>query len=312
MNGIDSYLDWAVLRSVVLDSEFDQVMALSRAERDFQLSPSLLAKDAVAVLENTVCETQAAQCDPNITALTDISYGPRPRQKLDVYHPAGNSNSPAPAIVFLHGGFWQEGDKAGSGFAAASFVAQGWASVAVGYSLTPEVSLTALTSEIDDALQHIADHAGAWGIDPDRLVLVGHSAGAHLAATVMCDLLGSGAQNLISGAILISGVFELAPIAQSYVNALAHITEDEVHLLSPLRHAPLAKIPVHILIGADEPDAFQIQSMVLRDRWQKLLPELTFHSAQNRDHFDVLEELCDPLSATRQAISRMIVNDAKN
>ena len=104
----------------------------------------------------------------------------------------------------------------------------------------------------------------------------------------------------------ISGVFELAPIAASYINDLARMSEAEVDLLSPLHKLPASGIPVHVLIGADEPEAFQIQSKVLRDEWSRHLPKLSYCKAAGRDHFDVLEELATPTSATVRAIQDMV------
>ncbi|MCX7558747.1 alpha/beta hydrolase [Sulfitobacter sp. F26204] len=288
-----------------MDARFEQMMAIPRAERDFQLSPSLSAKNAEATLESMVVATHKARQDPDLLVRADIAYGPRPRQKLDVYCPAAPEKRPMPAVIFLHGGFWQEGDKSVSGFGAAAFAGLGWANIAVGYSLTPDVSLSALTSEIHEAVKFIADHAASWGIDPERLVLAGHSAGGHLAATVLCDLLKSGAQRLICGAVLVSGVFELGPIAASYVRDLTPMTADEVHGLSPLRHPLKVSLPVHILVGADEPEAFDLQSVVLRDKWSDVIPELTFDRAKGRDHFDILEELSASGSPTVEAIARM-------
>jgi arylformamidase len=281
-------------------------MGLSSEQRNFQLSPSLSAKDAGGALGAMVSQTQAAQRDPMLDVRIDIPFGARPRQKLDVYLPKTADSAPKPVIVFIHGGFWQEGDKSVSGFAVSTFAALGWASISLGYTLTPDVSLTELTKEIHEGVQYIAKNAAALGIDAENIILVGHSAGGHLAASVMCDLLGQGVHKLIRGVVLISGVFELAPIARSYVNDLTRMSDGEISSLSPLRHDVKARIPVHVLIGTDEPEAFQVQSAVLRDSWAPVLPDLSFHAAAGRDHFDVLEELRDPSSMTVRSIRLMI------
>ncbi len=295
-----------------MEIEFDALMTLPLDQLNFQLSPSLSAKNPGAVLDAMVAQTAVAQDDPRIDVQMDVPYGPRPRQKLDVFRPKAGGGAPKPVIVFLHGGFWQEGDKSVSGFAASCFATQGWASISLGYTLTPEVSLSVLTREIHDGLQYIAQNSDALGIDAGKVILVGHSAGGHLAASVICDLLGRGTHRLIQGAVLVSGVFELAPIARSYVSDLTPMTDAEIKDLSPLRRPVLADIPVHILIGADEPEAFQVQSAVIHDRWAAHLPEVSFHSARGRDHFDVLEELQDPDSVTVRSIGQMIMPTTEN
>lgn len=291
---------------------FDAFMGLPLEELDFQLSPSRSAKDAAGVLNAMVTQTLAAQDDPALEVRIDLPFGPKPRQKFDLYQPKAAKPTPRPVIVFLHGGFWQEGDKSVSGFAASCFAARGWASIALGYTLTPEVSLTELTREIHAGLACVAAQGAALGIDTDNIILVGHSAGGHLAASVVCDLLGQGVHRLVRGAVLVSGVFELAPIARSYVSDLTPMTDAEIQDLSPLRHPPLASVPIHILVGADEPAAFQAQSSVLRTAWAPALPGLTYHLAAGRDHFDVLEELQDPTSITVRSIEQMIQGTAES
>ena len=286
-----------------MDARIARGLTMPREVLDAELSPSRSAKDAAASLGLMVTRTTQALSDPALTVTRDIAYGARPRQKLDVFRPAGPGL--LPAVIFLHGGFWQEGDKSVSGFAASTFAALGWAWISVGYTLTPEVSLTQLTGEIAQALTLIHETAAEIGLDPRRLVLAGHSAGGHLAACICADIPKAGLAEKIAGAVLVSGVFDLAPIARSYVNDMARITAEETEKLSPLRHKPARTLPVHMVIGADEPQAFHDQSQALRDGWRGDLPGLTYDVAAGRDHFDVLEELNATGSPTVRAILGM-------
>jgi len=287
----------------MIDPAFIPQLSLTRAERDRQLSPSLSAKDAAGALGAMVRATQAAKSDTRINARLDVRYGPRARQTLDVFRPADAAKA-LPCLVFIHGGFWQEGDKSVSGFAAQTFTSLGWSYVAVGYTLTPEISLKALMSEISAAAAFVQENATRLGVDPARIVVAGHSAGGHLAASLLTHL--KGRDVALAGAVLVSGVYELAPIAASYVSDLTPMSAKDVAGLSPLRHPPPEKLPVHLLIGADEPDAFQVQTKVLRNRWAPNLPDLTCHIAPGRDHFDVLFELSDPRSPSVRAVLSMV------
>ncbi len=289
-----------------MDPRFQISMDLPRATRDFQLSPSKSAKDAAGVLDSMVARTRAAQSNPGLHIQSDLPYGPRARQRLDVFRPAATSDALLPCLIFLHGGFWQEGGKSVSGFAAQSLAAQGWASVAVGYTLTPDVTLTALTQEAFDAVAHVKAHAQTLGIDPARIVLAGHSAGAHLAAAVLTDVLGRNVGRDLAGFILLSGVYELAPIAASYVNDVVGMSESEIARLSPARYQPKTSAPVHLVVGQGEPEAFRVQTHTLAALWDGTDTRIGLHDAEGRDHFDVLEELCDPASATWQAMLDMV------
>lgn len=289
-----------------MDSRFTRSMALAQEVLDFELSPSRSAKDAIGVLGWMVSKTLSARADPELSAKVDVVYGPAPRQRLDVFCPRHRSGEGLPCLVFIHGGFWQEGDKSVAGFAAQTFGALGWAYVSVGYTLTPEASLTQITQQISDAVSYIHEHANALGIDPQRIVVAGHSAGAHLAASLVANVSEDGVRAKIAGVVLVSGVFELAPVARSYVNDRAKITEAEIGSLSPLRSAPCADKPVHILVGGDEPAAFQEQSEVLRDVWGAEMTALTCQIVPGRDHFDILQELTHPESVTMEQIFDMV------
>lgn len=267
---------------------------LTRAELDLQLSPSRFAKDFPGILMRHEAETQAS-----LVSRRTLRYGPRPRNEMDVTDGA----SDRPCFVFIHGGFWQEGSKAGSGFAVPAFAAVGWAHAALGYTLAPEARLEEIVDEIAAALDVLRGEAPDLGIDPDRIVLAGHSAGGHLAAAILSGMAGSAEG--IAGALLISGVYDLAPVAASYVNDAMGMTEAEAEALSPLLRAPTRDIPVRFLIGADEPEAFQRQTDALAAAWRPHLSRVDVARVAGRDHFDILDELADPASDSFRAVMEM-------
>ena len=271
---------------------------LSRAELDHQLSPSRSAKDFMAVLQRHELETSSLAHDPTLRRLPNLVYGlgvgPLPPQTLDLTLPARSPGGLLPCLLFVHGGFWQQGSKAGSGFAVRALAQAGWAHAAVGYTLAPQASLSDIVAEIGQALLYLQREGPRLGLDPTRLVIAGHSAGAHLCAAVLAGMAGAQAAQAaqaVAGAVLISGVYDLAPVAASYVNDVVHISPDEVSTLSPLFALPARDVPVHILIGQDEPEAFQVQSQALRQAWAPHLTHLHFSSLPGRDHFDVLDAL---------------------
>lgn len=276
---------------------------LDRAALDAELSPSRAAKDPWGVLARHERVTSALASTAGLTVVPDVPYGAAPRQRLDFFVPA--STGPHPCLIWFHGGFWQEGSKAGSGFAAAPLAAAGWAMAGVGYTLTPEVRLREVVAAAAAAVTHVRETCAAHGLDASRLVVGGHSAGAHLAAALLAGIGGPAATMAIAGAVLVSGVYDLAPVAASYVNERAHIDADEVRDLSPLCVMPARDVPVHLVIGADEPDQFQRQTDALATAWRPQLSRLSTARAPGRDHFDVLDELADPASASFHALLEM-------
>jgi arylformamidase len=120
-------------------------------------------------------------------AVQTISYGPDKLQQLDYYPAAGSSR--APLVVFVHGGGWKRGDKAmmrGSD-KLSHWRAQGYAVASLNYRLVPDATVEDQASDVASALATLKRQAGSLGFEPDRIALVGHSAGAHLVALVGTD-----------------------------------------------------------------------------------------------------------------------------
>ena len=274
---------------------------LSRSELDWQLSPSRSAGDPIGVLQRHQAETEQLATATGVRATLDIAYGPGPRQKMDLYRPPDTVEAVG-CLVFLHGGFWQEGSKSGAGFPARCLTGNNWAHVAVGYTLAPATSLAAIIDETALALSTLARRAGELGLDRDRIVLAGHSAGAHLAAAILAGIGGEDAAQLPAKAVLISGVYDLAPIAASYVNDAVGLAAAHIARLSPLHHRPLKDLPVRLLIGSEETEAFHVQTNALHAAWKEDLSHLSLQTVPGCDHFDILDQLCDPASPTSRFI----------
>jgi len=276
---------------------------LSREALDRELSPSRSAKDPWGVLRRHAEVTASLDSAPGLTVLRDLTYGRRSAERLDLVVPSGRG--PYPSVAWFHGGFWQEGSKAGSGFAAPVLAESGVALAGVGYPLAPEVRLRAIVQSAGAALVRLQHEAPSYGLDPERIVVAGHSAGAHLAAAIVAGMAGEAAASAACGAVLVSGVYDLAPVAASYVNDLAHLDDDEIGELSPLLVRPWRDVPVHVVVGADEPDQFQRQAAAFADAWRDSITRLTTHVAPGRDHFDILDELTARDSPTFRALLEM-------
>lgn len=108
-----------------------------------------------------------------------------PRQMLDIYAPANAKN--LPVIFWIHGGGWQAGDRTSVQIKPQAFVDKGFVFVSTGYRLLPEVDMVTIFRDIAKSIrwvhEHIADHGG----DPKRILVMGHSAGAQLAALICTD-----------------------------------------------------------------------------------------------------------------------------
>jgi arylformamidase len=107
------------------------------------------------------------------------------RQTLDVYAPADGSNHPI--VVWIHGGGWRQGDKRGVQQKPQAFVDKGCVFVSINYRFIPQVSVKEMTGDVAKAIRWAHDHAPEFGGNPQAMFVMGHSAGAHLAALVCTD-----------------------------------------------------------------------------------------------------------------------------
>ena len=107
------------------------------------------------------------------------------RTQLDVFSPDNGKDHPV--VIWIHGGAWQAGDKASVQLKPKAFNEQGYVLVSINYRFHPEVTYKEQAGDIARAIHWVHDHARDHGGDPSRVFLMGHSAGAHLAALVGAD-----------------------------------------------------------------------------------------------------------------------------
>lgn len=151
----------------------------------------------------------------NIEVTRDIPYDAGPRAKLDVYRPSNTKS--APLVVFYYGGGWESGEKASYAFVAAAFAAQGIVTVVPDYRVYPEVRFPDFLTDAARAARWAKDHAAEFGADPNRIVLAGHSAGAHIAAMLTLDTQWLNAVGLdprrdLAGLLGIAGPYDFLPL----------------------------------------------------------------------------------------------------
>jgi arylformamidase len=116
---------------------------------------------------------------------SDIRYGDLERQRLDVYAPAGAKN--LPVVFWIHGGGWQAGDKSQVKEKPKAFVERGFVFVSTNYRLLPHVEMETIFKDVAKALGWVHKNIAARGGDPNRHYVMGHSAGAQLAALICVD-----------------------------------------------------------------------------------------------------------------------------
>jgi acetyl esterase/lipase len=160
------------------------------------VAPATLAVAAIVAVACAACAPRVAAERVALGAAvgrsTGLRYGEAERQRLDVYRPrrerAGSRGGEAPpTIVFLYGGRWKAGERRDYLLLANTLVRRGWVVVVPDYRLHPQVLFPAWVEDGARAVRWTVDHVGRFGGDPGRIVLVGHSAGAHTATLLALD-----------------------------------------------------------------------------------------------------------------------------
>jgi acetyl esterase/lipase len=151
----------------------------------------------------------------------NIAYGPDPQHRLDVYAPRASGAAPRPVIVFWHGGRWKFGDKADYRFVGAALAGSGCVAVVANYRHYPQVKMPGFMDDAAQAALWSAAHAADYGGDPRRVFLMGHSAGAHMAALLALDsrYFAAAGQTRphIAGVIGLSGAYDFLPLLEADV-----------------------------------------------------------------------------------------------
>jgi acetyl esterase/lipase len=135
-----------------------------------------------AAMEDDTEPAGTAQVPAGVRVMRNVPYGDAQAQRMDIYLPAAAAN--APVILMAHGGGWRHGDKAMRSVVenkVARWVPKGIVFISINYRMLPETAPLQQAEDVARALAFAQRQASAWGGDPARLMLMGHSAGAHLA-----------------------------------------------------------------------------------------------------------------------------------
>jgi arylformamidase len=231
----------------------------------------------------------------------NMRYDTASQARMDLY----GSGENRPIFLFIHGGYWRALSKEQSAFMAPMLAGHGIATAVPDYTLAPTASITEITRQMRAAFAYLWHNAAALGIDRNRIVVGGSSAGGHLAAALAMPG-WQAASNLpdpaVHATLPISGLFDLAPIAASHVQDWMQFTQSEIEALSPMRHAP-GTARSHIVVAQTETPGFHRQSQAYAQALGA--PLLTVPS---RNHFDVVLDLMRPDTALSQTLLGLFVD----
>lgn len=213
-------------------------------------------------------------------------YGEAELQTIDVF-PANARNSPI--MVFIHGGYWRALDKESYSFVAEPFLKKNFTVFLVNYRLIPAVNMKTQLKDVADAIHWIKNEALQYNGNPNALFLSGHSAGGHLALATY--LLNESLQSSIQAICSLSGIFDLAPIKNSYLNEDLRLSERDIAAYSVSnKNLSVLRCPTLLSVGSDETDFFIEQSKNLYADNSSQTP-IEYYEYANLNHYQIVHKL---------------------
>lgn len=241
-------------------------------------------------------------CNGEEVAPREYAYGADGRQRLDFWPGDGRN---APLILYIHGGGWARGDKSNAIRPKAEhFAAQGYAFASMNYRLVPDATVEEQAADVASAIAWLHSQARGLGIDSDRIILMGHSAGAHLAALVATDpdylrRVGVPMED-IAGVVLLDGsayhvpaTFKDGPGSAARARAReSAFGDDEIRQLrlSPVTHTAAPNAADFLILYVDRSGAPR-QAMKLADMLQGAGTGVEARLVGNSSHMQLNRDL---------------------
>ncbi len=280
---------------------------------DRQYNARAAIPDAAAILAEW--GARSARARERLDCRLDVPYSERgasdPAERLDLFLPAAGAAAAAgaggaPVLVHLHGGYWRSLDKRDQSFLAEPFTAAGALVVVPNYALCPAVGIAQIVMQMVQALAWTWRHAAAYGGDPARIVVTGHSAGGHLAAMMLaCDWPACAPDlpaGLVRTAVPVSGLFELEPLRHApFLAADIGLDAAEARRLSPAAFPPPHGKRLLAFVGEQESAEFHRQGRAIQRAWGRAVVPLNA-SVPGCHHLSVLHALADTSTALHRTL----------
>jgi acetyl esterase/lipase len=185
-----------------------------------------------------------------------IAYGKSPRQRLDVYAPESRTGTNHPVVVYFYGGGWQSGHRSESRGVAQALAARGIVTIAADYRIYPETVFPGFLDDPAAAVRWTRDHVRKFGGDPERIFVMGHSSGAHMAAMLATDpryLAAQGMSNAsLAGMIGLAGPYAAIPTSDPHIDEIFPAALRQRAL--PIAFVTGKKPPMLLAAGTDDTD----------------------------------------------------------
>jgi arylformamidase len=274
---------------------------MDQRELDDAYDQEVYAPNRAQIVERRIANSERTR--QILGAPQRVAYGPTEIEQLDIFR---TDRPNAPVNIFIHGGAWRRNKAGDYAVNAELFVRAGAHHVILDFINVDEAggSLFPMAEQIRRAIAWVARNARSFGGDPDRLYLTAHSSGSQFGGVmVTTDWTQEGLPaDLIKGATLCSGMYDLAPVRLSKRSQYVKFTDDMVETLSGQRHIGKLRTPLVLAYGTYETPEFQRQTRDFFAAVTKAGKPAELIVGQGYNHFELLETLASPYGLVGRAV----------
>ncbi|WJJ94971.1 alpha/beta hydrolase [Neopusillimonas aromaticivorans] len=208
----------------------------------------------------------------------------------------------------MHGGAWRAGKASSYHFPAEMFLDNGVSYIGLDFGNVQDIGLDGMVAQLRKALAYIHKNAEKLGIDPKQIYISGHSSGAHLGGVILTtDWSKLGVpQDIIKGATLISGMYDLKPVRQSARSSYVPFTDDIENTMSTQRHLNQINTPIILAYGGLETDEFKRQTKDFADAMKKANKPVELIFSEFSNHFEIMDDFGNPYGPVSAATLKQI------
>ncbi len=267
-------------------------------------------RDFIPNFDELIAETAARSREfaAGVQARRNIPYGASARERIDIVFPPRPAKG-APLHAFIHGGYWRAGSKDDHWLVAAPVLAAGGIAAFIGYDLMPGTRLGTIVGQVRAALARLVAMAPELGADHTRFTASGHSAGAHLAsylAAIGPEENPPAGLHALRGLLLISGIYDLAEIPDSFLKHEAKMTPAEAAAWTPLVSQQLP-VPRRIVMLAEHDTApYHTQAVQFTSLLQSQGHDAQLRTEAGLNHLSIVLTMADPNSPAGLCLSELV------
>ncbi|MFE3170557.1 alpha/beta hydrolase [Amycolatopsis sp. NPDC059090] len=274
---------------------------MSHVDQDYSAQATVTEPEFDAVMARYRSASESATAGLN--GEVGLAFDPLSDERLDVWGTSPGQSRPV--VIAVHGGYWRMLSRHDTAFMAKVLADAGIATVVPDYTLAPAAALEEIVRQVRAAVAWVHHHGAKHGLDPRRIHIVGSSAGGHLTAMTAVagwQVAAGLPEDVVKGAMTISGLFDLRPLVDSFANAWLTLDPARAEALSPILLPPGAA-PLHVAVAEHEAAGFHRQSKAFHAHWPAAS---SWTAVPGRNHFDVFLDLADPSSTLSRTLIELV------